>query len=167
MTVTYTADHDLGYAEGRFKVGNAKVAIRDLPADTGTYVTGGNSITAASLGLRTIDFVDFGTQGMTGGASGATINWLGVTYASNRQSVTFQQYESRRPAFRGWRRRRLRRRRERNGARRVLELRLMATLTFTFTAGSEAGASIRALAATIEKAATSIPDRNSTGASVT
>jgi hypothetical protein len=43
----------------------------------------------------------------------------------------------------------------------------MATLTFTFTAGSEAGASIRALAATIEKAATSIPDRNSTGASVT
>jgi hypothetical protein len=43
----------------------------------------------------------------------------------------------------------------------------MATLAFTFTAGSEAGASIRALAATIEKAATSIPDRNSTGASVT
>jgi hypothetical protein len=30
---------------------------------------------------------------MTGGASGATVNWIGVTYASNRQSVTFQQYE--------------------------------------------------------------------------
>jgi hypothetical protein len=76
------------------KVGNAKVAIRDVTADTGTYVTGGNSITAASLGLKTIDLVDFGTQGMTGGTSGATVNWIGVTYASNRQSVTFQQYES-------------------------------------------------------------------------
>jgi hypothetical protein len=43
----------------------------------------------------------------------------------------------------------------------------MATLTLTFTAGSEAGASIRSIASTLEKAATSIPDRNSTGASVT
>jgi hypothetical protein len=93
MTVTYTPTTISGMPK-QFKVGNAKVAIRDLPADTGTYVTGGNSITAASLGLRTIDFVEFGTQGMTGGASGATINWLGVTYASNRQSVTVQQYES-------------------------------------------------------------------------
>jgi hypothetical protein len=93
MTVTYTPTTISGMPK-QFKVGNAKVAIRDLPADTGTYVTGGNSITAASLGLRTIDFVEFGTQGMTGGSSGATINWLGVTYASNRQSVTVQQYES-------------------------------------------------------------------------
>jgi hypothetical protein len=43
----------------------------------------------------------------------------------------------------------------------------MATLAFTFTAGNEAGASIRAIAATIEKAATSVADRNSSGASVT
>jgi hypothetical protein len=76
------------------KVGNAKVAIRDIAFDTGTYVTGGNSVTAASVGLKTIDFVSMGTQGMTGGTSGATVNWIGVTYASNRQSVTFQQYES-------------------------------------------------------------------------
>jgi hypothetical protein len=108
MAVTYTATKPDPGSEG--PVGNAKVAIRDITADTGTYVTGGNSITAASLGLRTIDFVDFGTQAMTGGTSGATINWIGVTYASNRQSVTFQQYECAATGLPGWRRRRLRRR---------------------------------------------------------
>jgi hypothetical protein len=76
------------------KIAQREVAIRDVTFDTGTYVTGGNSITAASVGLKTIDFVDTGTMGMTGGTSGATINWIGVTYAANRQSVTFQQYES-------------------------------------------------------------------------
>jgi hypothetical protein len=43
----------------------------------------------------------------------------------------------------------------------------IASLAFTFAAGSEAGASIRAIAAAIEKAATSVSDRNSSGASVT
>jgi hypothetical protein len=33
-------------------------------------------------------------MGMTGGTSGATVNWIGVTYASDRKSVTLQQYES-------------------------------------------------------------------------
>lgn len=93
MAVTYTATVPPGVPKS-VKVGNAKVAIRDVAADTGTYVTGGNSITAASLGLRTIDFVDTGTMGMTGGTSGATINWIGVIYATNRQSITLQQYES-------------------------------------------------------------------------
>lgn len=41
----------------------------------------------------------------------------------------------------------------------------MATLTFTFTAGSEAGASMRALAHAIEKACAHMPDKNATGAS--
>lgn len=93
MAVVYTATVPSGVPK-QVKIGNAKVAIRDIASDTGTYVTGGNSITAASLGLKTIDFVDTGTMGMTGGTSGATVNWVGVIYASNRQSVTFQQYES-------------------------------------------------------------------------
>lgn len=93
MAVTYTATVPSGVPK-LVRLANAKVAIRDITADTGTYVTGGNSITAASLGLKTIDLVDVGTMGMTGGTSGATINWIGVIYASNRQSVTLQQYES-------------------------------------------------------------------------
>lgn len=93
MAVTWTPTTVSGVPK-TMKVGNAKVAIRDMGADTGTYVTGGNTITAASLGLRTIDMVQMGSQGMTGGTSGATINWIGVTYASDRKSVTFQQYES-------------------------------------------------------------------------
>jgi hypothetical protein len=93
MAVVYTASTITGVPK-LMRVGNAKVALRDVAADTGTYVTGGNSITAASLGLKTIDLVVMGTQGMTGGTSGATVNWVGVIYASNRQSVTLQQYES-------------------------------------------------------------------------
>jgi hypothetical protein len=91
MTVVVTATKPAGVKDG--PEGSAESKIRDITFDTGTYVTGGNSITAASVGLRTIDLVRFGTQAMTGGSSGATVNWIGVTYASNRQSVTFQQYE--------------------------------------------------------------------------
>jgi hypothetical protein len=43
----------------------------------------------------------------------------------------------------------------------------VATLAFTFTAGSEGGAQIRQLAKLIEKAAASVPDRNSSGSSLT
>lgn len=92
MTVVVTSTKPAGVRD--CNDGPYKIRIRDITFDTGTYVTGGNSITASSVGLRTIDFVSFGTQGMTGGTSGATVNWIGVTYASNRQSVTFQQYES-------------------------------------------------------------------------
>lgn len=91
MTVVVTATKPAGVRDG--VDGASECRIRDITFDTGTYVTGGNSITAASVGLKTIDMVRFGTQAMTGGTSGATINWIGVTYASNRQSVTFQQYE--------------------------------------------------------------------------
>lgn len=41
----------------------------------------------------------------------------------------------------------------------------MATLTLTFTAGSEAGATMRALSNAIEKAVGHMPDKNATGAS--
>jgi hypothetical protein len=92
MTVVVTATKPAGVRDA--SDGAAKTRIRDIAFDTGTYVTGGNTITAASVGLRTIDMIRFGTQAMTGGTSGATVNWIGVTYASNRQSVTFQQYES-------------------------------------------------------------------------
>lgn len=91
MTVVVSATKIAGikdYVDGPYKC-----RIRDVTFDTGTYVTAGNSITALSLGLKTIDFVGFGTQAMTGGTAGATVNWIGVTYAANRQSVTFQQYE--------------------------------------------------------------------------
>ena len=91
MTVVVTSTKPSGVKDG--PPGASECRVRDITFDTGTYVTGGNSVTAASVGLRTIDFVSFGTQAMTGGTSGATVNWIGVTYASNRQSVTFQQYE--------------------------------------------------------------------------
>lgn len=41
----------------------------------------------------------------------------------------------------------------------------MATLTFTFTVGSEARASMSRIAQAIEQACAHMPDRNSTGAS--
>lgn len=41
----------------------------------------------------------------------------------------------------------------------------MATQALTWTAGSETGASLRALAAAIEKMASGVPDRVPTGAS--
>lgn len=41
----------------------------------------------------------------------------------------------------------------------------MASVTITFTAGSEAGAVIRQIAGALEKVASPLPDRNPTGAS--
>lgn len=43
----------------------------------------------------------------------------------------------------------------------------MASAVITFTAGSEAGATMRKLAQIIQEASMNVPDRNSTGASVT
>ena len=91
MTVVVTATKPAGVRDG--VDGTSECRVRDITFDTGTYVQGGNTITAASVGLKTIDLVRFGTQAMTGGTSGATVNWIGVTYAANRQSVLFQQYE--------------------------------------------------------------------------
>jgi hypothetical protein len=92
MAVVVTATKPTGVRDNN--LGPYKCRIRDITFDTGTYVTGGNSITAASMGLKTIDFISFGTQVMTDGAAGVSANPIGVIYASNRQSVTFQQYES-------------------------------------------------------------------------
>lgn len=76
------------------KQANAKTAIRDITLDTGTYVTAGFTVTAASLGLKTIDLIRFGTQVMTNGAAAVSSNPIGVQYAANRQSVIFTEYES-------------------------------------------------------------------------
>lgn len=92
MAVVVTATKPAGVQDTKF--GNKSIKIRDITFDTGTYVTAGNVVTAASLGLKRIDIVIMGTQGMTGGTAGATVNWVGVTYAADGTSVTFQQYES-------------------------------------------------------------------------
>lgn len=89
MAVTYTLTQI-----GRTNVvGNRKEKYFDLTADTGTYVTGGNTFTAAQFGLKVLDFVGVGAA-VTGGTSGATINWLGVIYNSTNTGFTLQQYES-------------------------------------------------------------------------
>jgi hypothetical protein len=67
MTVVVTSTKITGVKD--YNDGPYKCRIRDITFDTGTYVTGGNVITAASVGLRTIDLVRFGTQAMTGGSS--------------------------------------------------------------------------------------------------
>jgi hypothetical protein len=74
-------------------VGNRKQKFFDLTADTGTYVTGGNAFTAAQFGLKKLDWVAVGSA-VTGGTSGATINWLGVIYNSTNTGFQLQQYES-------------------------------------------------------------------------
>lgn len=93
MTVVVTATKPAGVADGPSGA-SRKSVIRDITFDTGTYVTGGNTITAASLGLKRIDIVRMGTQAMTGGTAGATVNWIGVRYAADGTSVIVQQYES-------------------------------------------------------------------------
>lgn len=75
------------------KIGNRQQKFYDLTADTGTYVTGGNTFTArGSFGLSRVDKVD-PVGAVTGGTSGATINWLGITYSASNTTVTVQQYE--------------------------------------------------------------------------
>lgn len=87
MAVTYTLTQ-----VGRTNiVGAKKQKVFDLTADTGTYVTGGDSLAASRFGLSKLDFIQ--AQPVTGGTSGATINWLGFTYPSQNTSVTVQQYE--------------------------------------------------------------------------
>jgi hypothetical protein len=92
MAVTITITKPAGVQDTTF--GNKKIKVRDVTFNTGTYVTGGNTILASDFGLKRIDFCSFGTQGMTGGTSGATVNWIGVTYAAAGTSITVQQYES-------------------------------------------------------------------------
>ncbi len=74
-------------------MGNKKVRFRDVTADTGDYAAGGFSITAAQLGLKSIDFVSVGSSA-TQGTAGATAQIIGVTYAAARTSITVQVYEA-------------------------------------------------------------------------
>ncbi len=88
MAVTYTLTQ-----VGRTNiVGAKKQKVFDLTADTGTYVTGGDALAASRFKLSKLDFVS-PTSAVTGGTSGATINWLGITYNSENTSATVQQYE--------------------------------------------------------------------------
>jgi len=73
-------------------VGNRKQKSYKLTADTGTYSTGGDAFTASQFGLKKFDFALAST--VTGGASGATINWLGITFNAAMTSFTLQVYES-------------------------------------------------------------------------
>jgi len=87
ITVTKPSD-----VKGAWKVGNRQFHIRDITADTGTYATGGFSVTAASLGLKHIDFCLIGSVA-TSGTAGATANSIGVRYDSTGTTLTFQLYE--------------------------------------------------------------------------
>jgi hypothetical protein len=89
MAVTYT----LTQVGKTNVVGNRKQKTYDLTADTGTYVTGGNTFTASQFGLKKFDFVGVGSV-VTGGTAGATANPLGVIYNSTNTGFTLQQYES-------------------------------------------------------------------------
>lgn len=91
MTVVVTATKPTAVTDG--VIGNKKIKTRDITFDTGTYVTGGNTVTAASLGLKVIENCWIGTQVATNGTAGATAVPIGVRYASNNTSVIFQQYE--------------------------------------------------------------------------
>lgn len=75
------------------KMGNVRTKWWDITADTGDYATGGFTLTAAQLGVRSIIFFDVGSAA-TEGTAGANAQIIGVTYASNFQSVTVQVYES-------------------------------------------------------------------------
>ncbi len=73
-------------------VGNRKVKVFDLTTDTGTYAAGGITILASDCKLKKFDSIKV-CSAATGGTSGATINWLGVTYNSANTSATVQVYE--------------------------------------------------------------------------
>jgi hypothetical protein len=72
-------------------VGGLKFRVRDITADTGTYTTGGFTVTASQLGLKRIYVVV--ANGATGGTSGATLNPFGITHNAGGASVTLQEYE--------------------------------------------------------------------------
>lgn len=74
-------------------LGNKKLKFFDITADTGTYTTGGFTLTAAQFGLKHIDLVLPGGVA-TCGTSGVAANPVGVQYVSGGTSVTVQVYES-------------------------------------------------------------------------
>ena len=72
-----------------FVAGNRRVKIVNLTA-SGNYVTGGDSITAAALGLRRIEsFIP------NGGATDGTVQYPAVpVFAANNSSVSVKLFES-------------------------------------------------------------------------
>jgi hypothetical protein len=73
-------------------VGGVKFRTRDISADTGTYATGGFTVTASQLGLKRIDVLLAG--GATSGTAGATYSPVGVRHAAGGVSATVQVYEA-------------------------------------------------------------------------
>lgn len=72
--------------------GNKRVVFRDITSDTGTYSTGGFSVTAADLGLSHVDICVI--DGLaTSGTSGATANPVGISAYGSGLTLTFQFYE--------------------------------------------------------------------------
>lgn len=88
ITVTKPAD-----VKGQWKVGNRQFHIRDITADTGTYTTGGFTLTASQFGLKHIDFALVGSLA-TAGTAGVEASLVGVKYATGGSSITVQVYES-------------------------------------------------------------------------
>lgn len=72
-------------------LGNKRVKIRDITADTGDYAANGFTVTAAQLGLKHVDMVIVGSLATTG-TNGATASPIGVRYSG--ETVRFQLYET-------------------------------------------------------------------------
>src|SRR3954452_7102659 len=79
--------------EAGIPLGNKRIRFFDITADTGTYTTGGFSLTAAQLGLASIDFADAGSVATTGTA-GAPANPVGIRYSADGTTLTVQPYEA-------------------------------------------------------------------------
>lgn len=73
--------------------GSCKVVYRDMTADTGTYASGGITITAAQLGLKKIYYASIDGGVATTGTAGVTANPLGITYATDGTSIVVWLYE--------------------------------------------------------------------------
>jgi hypothetical protein len=74
-------------------LGNKKLRFFDITADTGTYTTGGFTVTAAQFGMKHIDFVSVGSLA-TSGTSGVSALGIGIQYAAGGTSINVQAYES-------------------------------------------------------------------------
>lgn len=72
---------------------NKTIRFFDVTANTGTYTTGGFTLTAAQFGLTSIDWAGVGSVA-TSGTAGATANPVGLQYAADGTSLTVQVYEA-------------------------------------------------------------------------
>lgn len=76
-----------------YRDAHLRVNIFDLTLDTGTYSSGGISLTAAQLGLKEIWFVTASAGVATTGTAGATGSPVGITFSTVGTSITVQLYE--------------------------------------------------------------------------